>query len=478
MNLLLLLFLPVLLYAQTQPEAVSLPLADYELLLHGYIEQDSQGKRLTLEAERAGLELQRYALDTGMAFTVSSGDAVFAFSPAGMAVSAEPGVELGFPNLRNTRVNMAAPLRTNGDTLSQYGADVSVSTELITGQGDARKAGLEESRRRFIGAVQKADDHRQQAERAFCQVLKELLSLEDAILRARSAALEAAGDLEEKRAGGYGASSVVWRTAELTLRSRDRELGEAERKLDLALKEFAESCGVEKAGIPEMVPAEKLLSIDSFDPKEYAELEEALWVHGLNNLKRRGENRLFTLNGTAGYSWRSTLAAAGNGGSALDETHVSTGLGLSRGGLSLSAKVSLPIEKMGEPAITLGFQWKPSGWKIAGLDSRLRSLAAREELLAIGEAEKKFGTLVSDYERRREELLWQQGTYEEEADLYRINADEQKTWFDRGVIRERDYQDAETNYRMAQNRLLTAGIDRKLYNLELAGLFKEKNEEE
>jgi hypothetical protein len=309
-------------------------------------------------------------------------------------------------------------------------------------------------------------------------VLKELLSLEDGILKARSAALDAERDLEEKRAGGYGAASVVWRTAELTLRSRDRELGEAERKLDLALKEFAESCGVDRAGIPQAVPAEELLSIGSFDPKEYAELEEALWIHGLNNLKRRGENRPFTLNGTAGYSWRSTPASAGIGGSALDETHVSTGLRFSRGGLSLSAKVSLPIEKMDEPSVTLGFQWKPSGWKIAGLDSRLRSLAAREELLAIGEAEKKFRALAIDYERRREELLWQQGTYEEEADLYRINADEQKTWFDRGIIRESDYLDAETNYRMAQNRLLTARIDRKLYNLELAGLFKGKNEEE
>jgi outer membrane protein TolC len=95
------------------------------------------------------------------------------------------------------------------------------------------------------------------------------------------------------------------------------------------------------------------------------------------------------------------------------------------------------------------------------------------------EAEKKFNTLVNDYERRREELLWQRETYEEEADLYRINADEQKLWFDRGIIRESDYMDAQTNYLMAQNRVHSARIDRKLYNLELAGLFRDmKNEEE
>ncbi|GHU63370.1 hypothetical protein FACS189445_6620 [Spirochaetia bacterium] len=393
-----------------------------------------------------------------------------------MTVSAEPAVELAFPNLRNTRVNMDAPLRsgaTSGETLSHYGVDLSVSTGLITGAGDIRKAGLAESRRRFLTAVRNADDHKREAERAFCLVIKDLLSLEDAILKARDAALDASQDLEKKRAGGYGASSVVWRTAELSLRSRERELGEAERKLDLALREFAESCGVEAAAIPENIPTEELLSIGSFDSKEYAELEEALWTHGLNNLKRRGEGRPFSLDGTAGYSWRGSGDGINAVGLDSNGSHVSAGLGFSRGGLSLSAGVSLPVEHMNEPALTFRFQWKPSGSKVLRLDSQLREFSSREELLAIGEAEKKFRTLVIDYERRREELLWQQGSYDEEAELYRINAEEQKRWLDRGIIRESDYQDAETNYRMALNRVLAARIDRRLYNLELAGLFRD-----
>jgi hypothetical protein len=460
------------LHAQVQP------LADYELLLQGYIEQDTGGKRLALETERAALELQKHSLETGLSFTVSSGDAVFAFSPTGIGISAEPGVELAFPNLRNSRVSLDAPLRANGDTLSQYGVDLSVSADIISGEGDTRKAGLEESRRRFITALRNAENHRQQAEKAFCQTIKDLLSLEDAILKARSAALEATHDLEEKRAGGYGSSSVAWRTTELALRSRERELGEAERKLDLALKEFAESCGVERAGLPENIPVKELFSISSFDPNDYAELEEAVWAHELNNLKRRGEGRPFTLNGTAGYSWRgsndSALPGIGGGSLSSSGSSISTGLGFSRGGFSLSTGLSLPVEKMDEPSLTLRLQWKPSGSKISGLDSQLRSLSSREELLAILDAEKKFHTLAIDYDRRREELLWQQGAYEEEADLYRINAEEQKQWFDRGIIRESDYLDAQTNYLMALNRVLSARIDRRLYNLELAGLFKEK----
>jgi hypothetical protein len=296
------------------------------------------------------------------------------------------------------------------------------------------------------------------------------------VLKARDAVLAAGRDLEEKRAGGYGASSVVWRTAELTLRSRERELGEAERKFDLALGEFAESCGVAPAVIPE-IPTEELFFISAFDPKKYSELEEALWNHDLNNLKRRALDRPFTLDGTAGFSWRGT-AAENAGGSAASTA--SAGLEFSRGGLSLYTGVSLPLEQPDEPSVTLRFQWKPSGSRIAALDVQLRGLAAQGELQVIQEAEKKFSAQVIDYERRREDLLWQQENYEEEAELYRINAEEQKRWLDRGIVRESDYQDARTNYLMALNRLRSARIDRRLYNLELAGLFRtagEVNEE-
>ncbi|GHU64025.1 hypothetical protein FACS189445_7020 [Spirochaetia bacterium] len=67
MCLLLLLFLPACLHAQTM---------DYELLLRGYIEQDIRGEQLALGKERTALELQKYALETGIAFTVSSGNTV------------------------------------------------------------------------------------------------------------------------------------------------------------------------------------------------------------------------------------------------------------------------------------------------------------------------------------------------------------------------------------------------------------------
>jgi outer membrane protein TolC len=441
--------------------------ADYGLLLQGYIERDAAGKHLAMEKERAALELQRYALETGTAFTVSSGDTVFTFSPSGLSVSAKPGVALGFPNLRNTRVTLDAPLGFDGENLSQYGVDLSVSAGIITGQGDTRKAGLEESRRSFSTALRNLADHRRLAEQEFCKTIKNLLSLEDAVLKARDAVLDAERDLAEKRAGGYGASSVVWRTADLTLRSRERELNEAERKLDMALGEFAESCGAAPAGIPE-IPTEPLLSIGSFDPRNYSELEEARWNHELNNLKRRALNHPFTLDGTAGFSWRE------NG--STNSTAASAGLGFTRGGLSLSAGVSLPLEQMDEPSLTLRLQWKPSGSRISKLEAQLRELAAQGELRVIQEAEKQFSGRVIDYERRREDLLWQQENYEEEADLYRINAEEQKLWFDRGIIRESDYQDAQTNYLMAINRLRSARIDRRLYNLELAGLFRTSGE--
>jgi hypothetical protein len=459
----LLFCMPQLLGAQELP-----PVNDYRALLRGYQAQDTEGKRLELEKERAALELRRYALENGISFTVTSGDGVFTFAPSGVSVSAEPGVELGFPNLRNTGLTLDVPLTAEGEKLTQYGVDVSVKTGIITRQGDAYKAGLEESKRRFLTALRNAESRRREAEEEFCKLIKELLTLENNILKAQGDVLEARNDLEEKRAGGYGASSTVWRTAELSVRSRERELGEAQRKADRALRDFAEDCVVAAAGIPENIPDEALQVITEFDSEAYTVLEAARWNYEVNTLQRRSQDGPFTLDGRAGYSWRRN-----DGGGYTDAagSRAIAGLDFSRGGLSLSAGVSVPLENPDGPSLTFRFQWKPSGSRIAGFDRQLRDIAGRGELLTIAEAEKQYRDLVIDYDQRREELLWQHETYAEEADLYRINAEEQQVWFDRGIIRESDYLDARTNYLMALNRVLSARIDRRIYNLELAGLF-------
>jgi outer membrane protein TolC len=69
------------------------------------------------------------------------------------------------------------------------------------------------------------------------------------------------------------------------------------------------------------------------------------------------------------------------------------------------------------------------------------------------------------------DLEWQEEAYREEEELYRVNQEEQKRWFDQGIIRETDYLNAQTEHLLAVNRVLSARIDRRLYNLELRALF-------
>jgi hypothetical protein len=453
------------------PEAQEIVIVrDYNTLKEGYQAQDTEGKRLELEKERAALELQKYAVENGIHFTVSSGEGVFTFAPSGVSFSSAPGAEFSFPNLRNTGVSLDAPLATDGKNITSYGVDVSVKTGIVTRQGDTYTAGLELSRRNFLSALRNAESRRRTAEQEFCELIKKLLATENDILTAQVKVLEARNDLEVKQAGGYSASSTVWRTAELSLRTRERELGEVQRKQERALRDFAESCAVPGAGIPGNIPDEALLSITDFDPEAYTVLEEARWNYGVHSLQRRSLDGPFTLDGRAGYSWR---GGGGGSGSYADAagSRATAGLDFSRGGLSLSAGVSVPFEHPGEPSLTFMFQWKPSGSKTSKIDRQLRDIAARGEQLTITGAEKKYRDLVIDYEDKRGELLWQQETYAEEADLYRVNAEDQRRWLDQGIIKETDYLDARTNYLMALNRALSARIDRLLYNLELAGLF-------
>jgi hypothetical protein len=449
----------------------------YAVLLEGFLANDAEGRRLELARERAALELRRYALETGMSVTVSSGDMVFTFSPEGAGFSAEPGVTVNVPKLRDTALTLGAPIGRRVDGGVQYGVDLQARMGIITGKGAADRAALLEQEDRFRSALRDVAYRRLAAEKEFCEGIKQLISLRDAMLKAQGELLLARYDLESKRAGGYGAASVILRTAELTLRSRERELREAERALETALGKFSEACGAAGADIPRDIPDEALIEIGIFDPGSYIELEKAVRAYGINNLVRQSQDQVFTLDGRAGYSWRGGDGAGGMGG-APKGSALSAGAGISVGGITLSAGVSVPLEKPKEPSVTVAVQWKSAGFAVFAIDRRLRLLAAEAEQAAITDAEKKFRDLAADYGRRKADLEWQQETYGEEAELYRLNAEEQRAWFDRGIIRETDYLAARTNQLLAENRLLSARIDRRLYNLEVQSLFVPAGEHE
>jgi hypothetical protein len=377
------------------------------------------------------------------------------------------------PKWRGTSLSFAAPVRGNsGEGINGYGFSVGASTGIVGGKGAAYQASLLERERRFLQAGRNVRARRLAAEGEFCEAIKGLLAARNTVLEAQREVLTARYDLEGKRAGGYGSASVILRSAELRLRSRERALAEAERGFEGSLKQFAESCGLREAGIPGDIPEEALLRITSFDPARYTELEAAVSVHSINNLARKSQNYPFSLDARTGYSWRNNDAAGAVPGAASSapNSRLSAGASLAAGGVSLGVDLSLPLQKS-EPALTLSLEWKLNGFKLFRIDRRLGEIAAAREREDILAAEKKFRDLGTEYERKFADLEWRLETYREEAELFRLNAEEQKIWLDRGIIREIDYIDARTEYLAAMNRLLQAKIDRRLYNIEVEKLF-------
>jgi outer membrane protein TolC len=446
------------------------PQGEYALLLEAYLANDAGARKLELELEQAALDLEYYAADQGLSLTLSSGETVLGFSPGGTSVSSEPGLTVSSPKWRDTSLSFAAPVRGNsGDGINGYGFSAEARTGIVGGKGAAYQASLLERERRFLQAGRNARARRLAAEGEFCEAIKGLLAARNTVLEAQGEVLVARYDLESKRAGGYASASVILRSAELKLRSRERALAEAERTLEGDLKRFAESCGLGDAEIPADIPEEALLRVSSFDPARYTELEAAVSVHNINNLARKSENYPFALDARAGYSWYNDNAA-GTAPGTLSGSRISAGAGLAAGGVSLGVGVSLPLQRP-EPELTLSLEWKPSGFKLFKISRRLGEIEAAREREDILAAERKFRDLGAEYERKFTDLEWQLLTYEEEAELFRLNSEEQKTWLDRGIIREIDYIDARTEYLSAMNRLLQAKIDRRLYNIEVEKLF-------
>jgi hypothetical protein len=467
--LFILIIFPALISAA---ETSEIPVSDYSLLLAGFIERDAQGQQLALKTGEAALALEKYSVETGICFTVSSGKTTLAFAPSGLAISSVPGLEINFPRLRNSSLSVNVPLQSGGSAPESYGMDTTLKVGIIPGREDTYNEGLERKKRELVIALREQEKRLLIREKEFCEAIKDLLTARDTMLEAHSQALLARIDVEQKRQG-YDSSSVALRTAELKLRSREREVMEADRALQTALKTFADHCGVEHAEIPENIPDDALLDIASFDPSLLSDLENARWDYTMNNMDRQAASRPFSLAGWAGYKWSRTTASSGStlpGGDFTSSAKAGLDFG-ARGGLTASAGVEIPLEKPNEPALNLSFSWKLSSAAVSRIDGRLRDISERRELIAISEAERKFLDQSAEYSRKKADLEWQKEVYNEEAELFRVNSAEQKVWYDRGIIRESDYLNAQNDHHRSENRILSARIDRRLYNLEIETLF-------
>jgi outer membrane protein TolC len=133
--------------------------------------------------------------------------------------------------------------------------------------------------------------------------------------------------------------------------------------------------------------------------------------------------------------------------------------------------MSIPLGNSTDPSLTVGLQWRSYSFKVFNIGRLTRALEAEQEKEAIVQAEIEFRDKAEDFARRMADLDWQYGIMLQETELFRINMEEQQTWFNRGIIRELDYLDARTQYLLALNSLLSAKIDRRLYNIEAALLF-------
>ncbi|GHV89144.1 hypothetical protein AGMMS50267_15040 [Spirochaetia bacterium] len=451
----------------------------YSALLTRYLARDAEGIRLESEKERAALKLQQYALEKGVSFTVSTGDVNFTFGAGGSAVEGRPGLEVDIPRAGDLAVTVNAPVSAGGGAdHAGYGIDAGVRAGLITGRRDEEKALFLENEFAFRDAQWNVTRRRLAAEQEFCAAVKELLTLQNAVIEAQVAVLSARYDLESKKAGGYGASSVIIRTAELKLRRQERIRDEAERKMERALGKFAADCGIDHAEIPEDIPNEALANVSASDASLSVEVEKLARQQNINTLRRKAQDRFFTLSGSLGYVWESDAAVASgylaNGNryiSYAPGSSLRAGTGIGLGGVTLNTSVRLPLEDPVSPSLTVGLQWKSYGFKVFNIARKMRAIEAEQEKEAIVKAEKDFRDKAEDFNRRMADLNWQYEIMLQETELFRINMEEQQSWFGRGIIRELDYLDARNQYHLALNSLLSAKIDRRLYNIEAALLF-------
>lgn len=448
---------------------------DYQALLKAAIDRDPGLRLLAIKAERAELAAERLVRKNGTpAFVIETGTLQAYLSSGSLAVSASPSLSLAFP--RGPDISLALPFAAS-PAASSFAPTLGFSYPLAR-KGDQRFAELETLRAASAEARAALDRRRLEIEKALAEALREAAEA-NAVLESTKRELEKAKAALERarRLDGLEAGSSAALTLERAVRVQERKERDGEAGLEGALRKVAALCGLElPAGggawtslMPSDLPA---ASLDAAlpSPGSLAAARRAAESLRITRLSAAEAARKFGLDLelAAAYSRYAGDVASTNDADAAD---VSAGLGLSLPGLSLSLGLGCKADVLAGtagPMATLKASWKPA-------DRADEALEARDWILAVSEAEEDERAAIEEaetalvaLERRRADLLAAAEDLAEDLSFATEQSRLYASWRERGAVSDADYAEVLAFEAEARARVLGAGYDALIWNLDLA----------
>ena len=460
----------------------------YEDLLRAALDRDPGLRLLAIKAERAELAAERLARKDAMpAFVLETGALEARLASGSLAVSGSPSLTLSFP--RGADISLGLPFAASSPA-SSFAPGLDFSYPLLR-RGDPRLAELETARAAGAEARAALGLRRLEVEKALAEALREAAEANATLESARRELEKAKAALERARLlDGLEAGSAAALSLERAVRVQERKERDGQAALERALGKAAALCGLELPGggkawdflMPPDLPA---ASLDAALPgpgslAAVLRAEESLRITRLAAAEA-ARNWGLDLELAAAWSSDGSGALSAQAGEAAS---ASGGLGLSLPGLSLSLGLGYRADLSGGgtggagasgPIATLKASWKPA-------DRADEALEARDWLLAVSEAEEDAKAALEEakatllaLERRRADLLAANEDLAEDLAFATEQSRLYASWRDRGAVSDSDYAEVLAFEAEARARVLGAGFDALIWNLDLGLLGAEQD---
>ncbi|MCR4900134.1 MAG: TolC family protein [Treponema sp.] len=442
-------------------------------LLASYLEQDSDLKNQALELQKAKLNQQSTQIDKGISIKLQTGDMTFTFGDKS-SFSVKPGASVTVPQANNLGLNLNSQLSVADGKTNFDSASATLSVDVISSNKANREISLLQQERKVLEAERSLTTKALDKEKSFYKSLSNLMNSVTSVLSKKSTVFDDNVSFEKIKLQGYASDSASYVKAELKLYTSERDYEAAVRSLINDYKSFYLSCGreieiPEDADFKQLIPTDivqvEAVDITSLDKNKYKDIESNEWSRQINQMNRDASTKL-TLTANGGYSYRNTNGKSSNS--------VNAGVSGSYEGIGLNASVSVPVaDEKNSPSLTVGLSWTPNTAKKNKISDQLEEIAIEQEQMKLDSAYSSYETTVQERELKLSDILWNIQTNQTNLEMYEKVEANMKSYYDRGLISEKDYSSACNSTVQAKVKQINGYIDLIIYNNEVNAMFVE-----
>ena len=442
-------------------------------LLASYLEQDSDLKNQALELQKAKLNQQSTQIDKGISIKLQTGDMTFTFGDKS-SFSVKPGASVTVPQANNLGLNLNSQLSVADGKTNFDSASATLSVDVISSNKANREISLLQQERKVLEAERSLTTKALDKEKNFYKSLSNLMNSVTSVLSKKSTVFDDNVSFEKIKLQGYASDSASYVKAELKLYTSERDYEAAVRSLINDYKAFYISCGREieipqDADFKQLIPTDivqvEAVDITSLDKNKYKDIESNEWNSKINQMNRDASTKL-TLTANGGYSYRNTNGKSSNS--------VNAGVSGSYEGIGLNASVSVPVaDEKNSPSLTVGLSWTPNTAKKNKISDQLEEIAIEQEQMKLDSAYSSYETTVQERQLKLSDILWNIQTNQTNLEMYEKVEANMKSYYDRGLISEKDYSSACNSTVQAKVKQISGYIDLIIYNNEVNAMFVE-----